>query len=135
MSSRHRPRWLPAGLPGLLVAVVALASQLALGSVVLPDEAAARDQSVATLDALTILCDAAGPASPGQPPRHQHHPDCALCPLSVALALPAVVLTSEPALPPPSSRLADGAALPPPARGPPAQPRHTPPSRGPPVLG
>jgi hypothetical protein len=129
-------RWRPAGLPGLLVALLAIASQLALGAIVLPDEASAREQSVAALDALTIFCSSATPTAPDDAPKHHHRhaQDCAICPLAVALAMPAAVLASAPALPPPSSRAADRAALPPPARGPPAQPRYTPPSRGPPVL-
>ena len=134
MSSRRRHRWVPASLPGVLIALLALCSQLALGAVVLPGEAVARDQSVATLEALSILCNSAAPTAPDQAPHHRHNPDCALCPLCVALAMPAVILTSGPELSPPTGRLADGAALPPPARGPPAPPRNTPPSRGPPVL-
>ncbi len=134
MFSWRRHRWLPAGLPGLLVAVLAIASQLALGTIVLPDEAAAREQSVAALDALSILCNAAAPAAPDQPVHHRHNPDCAVCPLSVALAMPAAVLGSAPEVPAPSSQSAARATLLPPARGPPAQPHRTPPSQGPPLL-
>ena len=136
MSSRQttQPRFL-GGLPGLLLAVLALVSQLALGSFVLPDEAAAREQSVAALDALSVICNSTNPASPTPTkPHHRHGPDCAVCPLCIALALQAVVLGSPPDLPAPSSRLADRATLPPPARAPPAQPRLAPPARGPPVL-
>lgn len=123
------------GLPGLLLAVLALVSQLALGAVVLPDPASAQEQSVAALDALSILCNSASPTAPGEGPRHHRQDrDCVPCPLAVSLALPAAVLASGPELPPPSSQLADSVSLPPPARGPPAQPRQTPPSRGPPVL-
>ncbi len=123
------------GLPGLLLAVLALVSQLALGSIVLPDDASAQERSVAALEALSVLCDSSVPTSPDQAPtHHRHSPDCAICPLSVALAMPAVVLASGPELPPRSSRLATRASLPPPARAPPGQPRYTPPSRGPPVL-
>ena len=136
MFSWLRHRWRPANVPGFLVALLAIASQLALGAIVLPDEVSAREQSVAALDALSILCDSATPTKPDDAPKHHHrqNPDCAICPLGVALAMPAAVLVSGPALPPPSSHMADRSAFPPPARGPPAQPRHTPPSRGPPVL-
>jgi hypothetical protein len=131
----RRPHWwLPVSFPGWLLAMLALTSQLALGAVVLPDEAGGRNHSVATLDALSILCNSAAPTAPHQVPHHRHHPDCVLCPLCVALAMPAVILTSGPELPQPTFRLTEGAALLPPARGPPAQPRHTPPSRGPPSL-
>ena len=121
-------------LPGLLLAVLALVSQLALGSIAMPDEAAAREQSVAALDSLSIICSATTPVehAPGQ--HHHHGMDCAVCPLCAALAMHAVVLGSGPDLPAPSSRLAHRATLPPPARAPPAQPRHAPPPRGPPVL-
>ncbi len=135
MSSRRRHPWLPANVLSLLLALLALTSQVALGAVVLPDEAAAREQSVATLDALSIICDSSPATAPDQPPpHHRHNPDCALCPLTTALAMPAVILASGPDLPPPTRRVGDAAALPPPARGPPAQPCHTPPSRGPPIL-
>ena len=87
MLSRRRHRWLPAGFPGLLIALLALVSQVALGAVVLPDEASARDQSAATLDAVSILCDGAAPAPRDRAPaHHRHDPECALCPLCIALA-------------------------------------------------
>ncbi len=134
MSSRQtaHPRFL-GSLPGLLLAVLALFSQLTLGAVILPDEAAAQAQSVAALDALSVICSSTNPSTPARP-HHRHSPDCAVCPLCTALAMQAVVLVSGPDLPAPSSRLADRATLPPPARAPPAQPRHTPPPRGPPAL-
>ncbi len=123
------------GFSGLLLAVLALVSQIALGAIVVPDEASMGERSVAALDALSILCNSSMPTAPGETPKH-HRPniDCAICPLAVALAMPAVVLASGPELPTPTSQLVNRAALPPPARGPPAQPRQTPPSRGPPVL-
>ena len=134
VSRRLIPLRRSGGVPGLLLAVLALVSQIALGMIVLSDKALAREQSVAALDALSVVCDSSAPAPAQAPRRHQHAPDCALCPLTMALALPAAVLTSAPEVPAPSSQAVARAFLPPPARGPPAQPRPTPPSRGPPVL-
>ena len=115
--------------PGLLLAILALVSQLALGSLVLPGDAAAEEQ-IAALDALSVLCDASMPVPPAH---HRNAPDPALCPLSLTLALPAMVLAAGPDVPPPRSRLAGRTILPPPARGPPTQPRFTALPRGPPV--
>ena len=133
MSSRpQRQPWLPGRLAGLLLAVVALVSQLAFGAIVLPDEAAAQEQSVAALEAVSILCQSPAPGQP--PPPHRHAPDCALCPLSAALDHQAVILGAAPALPRPSRAMAVRATRPPPARAPPSQPRDTAYPRGPPSL-
>ena len=118
------------GLPGLLLAMLALVSQLALGSLLLPDHASAQEQ-IAALDALSLLCDASAPVPPVH---HPHGPDCALCPLSLTLAVPAMVLAAGPDVPLPRSQLTRRTYLPPPARGPPAQRRFTALPRGPPVL-
>ena len=137
MSPRHRTdTWLRGRLAGFLLAVVALASQLALGAMVLPDEASAREQSTAALEAMTVLCDSSVPAAPDHGPAHHRHvADSALCPFSAMGSLQAAVLASAPDLPLPVSRLAARAGLPPLARGPPAPSRRAPPPRGPPVLG
>ncbi len=129
-----RPQRLPTSIPGLLLAVLALVSQIALGSLVLPDAASAQEQSIAALDALSIICSTGTPATPGDHPAHHHAPDCTLCPLCVTLALPGVILSTAVELPAPSSQSAGRASLPPPARGPPSQARTTPPARGPPAL-
>ncbi len=121
----------PTGTPALLLAILALVSQIALGSLVLPDSVSAQEQSIA---ALSILCSTGTPAAPGDKPAHHHAPDCTLCPLCVTLATPSAILTTVAALPTPSSALMDRAALPPPARGPPSQARPVPPARGPPSL-
>jgi hypothetical protein len=115
---------------GLLLAMLALVSQLALGSVVVPDDAGA-----AELAAVAIFCQTAAPGTP-QPatPHHQHAPGCAICPLCVALAAPGAILTPAPLLPVPSVRQVAQIALPPPARGPPARPLRTALPRGPPSL-
>ena len=107
----------PFGARGLLFAVLALVSQLALGAMVLPDDAAARD--AASLAAVSVLCDSSQVSPTGAvggthrqaPLPHRHHQG-ALCPLSLALALPAVVLAALAVLPAPTAatvlRLATG---------------------------
>jgi hypothetical protein len=117
-------------LPGFLVAILALISQLALGSVVLPDVAPAT--TLAALDAAMVDCSPVAPADKRLPPV----PDSekALCPLSVALALPAVILLPAPVLPPPVLVLSVRGAERPQARAPPSAARYTPYPTGPPVL-
>ena len=112
---------------GLFLAIFALVSQLTLGGLVLPDDA-----SAAELDAVIILCQAGAPDAPAAPPHHHHAPDCAICPLCVALALPGVILTPAPLLPAPSIQRVAAIALPPPARGPPSRPLRISLARGPP---
>jgi hypothetical protein len=115
---------------GLLLAMLALVSQLALGSVVLPQDAGA-----AELDAVAIFCQTAAPGTP-QPvtPHHQHAPDCAICPLCAALAAPGAILTPAPLLPTPSVHQVAQIGLPPAARGPPSRPLRISLARGPPIL-
>jgi hypothetical protein len=115
---------------GLLLALLALASQIAVASLVLPE-----DSTAAELDAVAILCQTAAPGAP-QPatPHHHHAPDCAICPFCAALALPGAILTPAPALPTPSLHRVAQIALPPPARGPPSRPLRTALPRGPPFL-
>ncbi len=88
---RHHPRFL-----SFLLVVVAVVSQLALGAMVLPDDSPAGE--IAALDAVALLCGHL-PGHDGSP-AHRHrtgHP--ALCPVSIALALPSAIPTSGPALP------------------------------------
>ena len=115
----------------LLAAILALVSQLALGSVVLPDRAPAGE--LAALAAATIDC---APASgdKGAPPAPRHEGDRALCPLSIALALPAVILLPAPALPAPVAMQAVRGTPLPPVRAPPSIVRRTPFPTGPPRL-
>jgi hypothetical protein len=118
-------------LTSLLLAMLALVSQLALGSIVLPDDAAAGP--VVALDELTVLC------SPGNPPRGDHKKaprhttDEALCPARVAVALLGVVLASAPALPTPSSHATGRAYAQPHVRGPPSPASQAALPRGPPL--
>jgi hypothetical protein len=94
-------------------------SQLALGSVVLPDDSP--QTQLAALDAASILCQAGTTGSGNdRPPAPHHAPDCALCPLAVLLALPAVILTADPVLPEPGSGLQLRPGAPPQARAPPS---------------
>ena len=89
---------------GLLLALLAFVSLLALGATVLPDDASAAQQT--ELDAVSILCassPAASPAHRPHPPRHHASP--ALCPLSLALALPLIVLALLPLLLGPAAQL------------------------------
>jgi hypothetical protein len=114
----------------LLLAILALVSQVALGSLVLPAESAA-----AELDTVAILCQTGTPDAPPAAPRHhQHAPDCAICPLCAALALPGALLSPAPLLPTPSVHQVARIALPPAARGPPSLPLRISLARGPPVL-
>ncbi len=119
-------------LPGLLLAVLALVSQLALGTMVLPDDAAARQQ--AELDVASVLCTGAPAPVRHAPAQHHRVADGALCPLSIALALPSVVPVLPPMLPAPTAgrvlRLATARS----ARGPPSLLSGIGYPRGPPVL-
>lgn len=105
-------------LLGLLLAWIALVSQLALGAV-LPTDDALAGQAAAAFNAVAIFC--AAPQSPDHgKPAKSRPPAPMLCPASMALALPAVVLTRSPRLPPPpASVLSSGAQERPPGRGPP----------------
>ena len=127
MARRFRHR---SGVMGLLVAVVAMVSQLALGAMVLPDDRPA--DPVAALTALSVLCQAGHPAG-GRPAPARRAPQAAVCPLGVTLASPAVIVGPAPALPAPPAELALRAA-PPPAGAPPALAVTAAYPRGPPVL-
>jgi hypothetical protein len=95
MSHRSRPFL---GLLSILLAALALISQLALGAMLLPDGSSASE--VAAFDAVSVLCSGNHSPDDGDTTRHTHRPvDRAICPLSVALALPSIVPTPEVALP------------------------------------
>ncbi len=138
MTARHqqaRAARLKGGFAGLLLAVLALVGQLAFGALVLPDQAVAQEQSVAALNALSILCDSSAPGPTGPQPGHHHRSaDGVLCPHAVAFELPFAVLPTSPGVPAPQEPLVQRAGLPPAARAPPAPPRAVPPPRGPPSL-
>ncbi len=129
--SRH-PR-LTVGF-GLLLAILALVSQLALGAMVLPDDDLPQRQQ-SSLDAIGVMCSSAVPVLPGhRAPHHRHVPDCAPLPLGVALALPAFMPMSPPTLPRPLAARMQRRASAASARGPPSHYSHIGFPRGPPVL-
>ncbi len=109
----------PLAFLGFLTAVIALVSQLALGAVLPPD--APTPQQIAALNAVRVLCDGVAPAGHGDRTDHGHRPLApAICPISVALALPSVVLTPVPVLPAPKQAAVYVTVLErPPGRGPP----------------
>jgi hypothetical protein len=123
MSSRLHPF-------ALLVAMLALVSQLALGATVLPDDAP--HDAPDDLAAIAILCGT--PAPDHHAPPHPAAPDWALLPLSVALALPAVILTPTPLLPRAPAALVFRAGTRPRARAPPPVAVAAAYPRGPPIL-
>lgn len=128
----RRCRFVPR-LVGYVIAVVALVSQLTLGSLALPDEPLSADR-IAALEAASILCGgSASPPGHGTPVR-QRTADYALCPLSVLLAAPAALLTSAPCLPPPAIGPALGQRHRPRARAPPSLEVASAYPRGPPRL-
>jgi hypothetical protein len=127
MTRRSSPQRL-----GFLVAILALISQLALGAVVLPDISPASE--LAALAAATVDCAPAAPADKQLPPAPRPDSGQALCPLSVALALPAVILLPAPVLPPPVLMLSVRGTDLPQARAPPSAFRYAPYPTGPPVL-
>lgn len=110
---------------GLIAAVLGLAGQIAF--------AATLPQPVLAQIAFGTLCqtDAHGRA-PAHPQRRV--PLRAVCPLCLALALPAMPLAAAPALPPRPSPVAAVVTLPPPATAPPCLVSLAAPPRGPPAL-
>jgi hypothetical protein len=118
-------------LPSLLLAILALAVQLAAASVVPWQTAPA-----AGLDRLVAasICHADGAADSGGAPARHHNPDCVACPLCQAIAHAGVLLGSAiAAMAPPEPAASRLAALPP-ARAPPAQRVAAAFARGPPAL-
>ena len=109
-----------------LLALLALAMQLAAASVVLPG-AIAEAASVEALAAATI-CHGT-PAAPD----HRHHPVPAVCPLLHTIAQAGALLAGAPPLLAPPTVVIVPAAPPPPARAPPARSVAAPYPRGPPA--
>jgi hypothetical protein len=119
----NRPR-----LPrlGLFAALLALAVQLAFGAAV--------PQSGLGKAGFGIIChsSAANGKAPDQP-LHQP-PDCALCPLCAAIAMPALMPGVPPPLPRPRVEIAHAPGKPPPQTGPFFRPIRFAQPRGPPPL-
>ena len=123
-----QPRHLPAGLNGLLLALVALAMQLAaFGIVPFSGAGAGLDRLLATSICHTEAADH------GNAPTPHHTPECAVCPLCQAIAHAGVILAS-PVAPfvAPVLVVARAFALPP-ARAPPSLAASPATARGPPA--
>ena len=119
--------------PGLLAAVLALVGQLALGAVVLPDEAPAGQ--MAELDAVSVLCTGNAPDTDSPAPHRRHAADLTLCPLGIALAAPCCLPVPVPTpLLPAAPAVAAWAFERPPGRGPPPATARVGEPRAPPVL-
>lgn len=131
MSSVSARIWLPRKLLRALLAIVALVSQLTLGSLVLPDASSA----AASLDAVTILCASASAGTPLPAHHHPHPVDQPLGQLAAALTLPALLLLPSLVHPSPATVTTGRCfvALPP-ARGPPQRLAWALHVRGPPAL-
>ncbi len=114
---------------GLLIAAVAMVSQLAFGAMTAP---VAPSGQLAALAALSVLCHGQPPA-PDRPAPSRRVAVVALCPLGVTRAPPVAILLPAVGLPTPPAALALRIAPTPPARAPPAQAALTAFPRGPPV--
>ncbi|MGI3778870.1 MAG: hypothetical protein ACRYGC_16390 [Janthinobacterium lividum] len=114
-------------LPGLLLAVLALACQLAAGALAPVDAAAERQ--VSELAAAMGQCRG---AAPGEHGRQRRAPDCALAVAEVAL--PAFVAPVSPVVPEPAGAVAVRRASVVSARAPPSHGSHAGLPRGPPAL-
>ena len=118
---------------GMLLAMLALVSQLALGSLAPVDADA--DGQRSELAAFTVLCQTPLEDRSSVPASHHHRaPDYAPSPAAAALDLPCLVSVPAPVLPAPSAgtplRLVSLLS----ARGPPSHTSHLGFPRGPPVL-
>ena len=120
-------------LPGFLIALICLVSQIAIGTLVIPD-----DTSGSQLAALTIAsidCHASPASAPGGRSHHPHRQtEPAVCPLRLALELPGVTLLPPVVIPESLTATAARVGLPPPSRGPPPAPVRVGQPRAPPVL-
>ncbi len=116
-----------------VLAIVALVSQIVLGSLVLPDRADARP--LATLRAAMVLCGSGASARTPSPHHQRQHPGPeTCCPLEMALELPAVILTPTVTMPPARLPIVARMTTLPPARAPPSALRWTQRARDPPNL-
>ncbi len=125
------PRWPRRRLLGLLIALLAMVSQVAAASVIWPDDTA--QSRIAALAALSVTCHGGKPATPAHAPAHRV-PDPPLCPPAAAFAVPLAVPTSDPTLPARRRPLALRLGTPPPPRAPPGRAPEAAFPRGPPTL-
>ncbi len=93
MAAAHTPPWRrrPIGLSGLLLALVALALQMAAIAIVPYASVAA---GVDRLVAASICHSDSAAGDQGGAPAHHHMPDCAVCPLCQAIAHAGVALAA-----------------------------------------
>ena len=117
---------------GLLLAVLALAGQLAVGG--LAPAGGVADQELSELAALTSQCRGMPPAGTGHESRRHRLPDCTPAASTAGLVLPGFLASPGPALPPPSAQRAPRLASAVSARGPPSHRVRVGFPRGPPVL-
>ncbi len=110
---------------GLFAALLALAGQLAWGATV-PDPALAKL-------GLGVICHTGDAGSAPTGPAHRA-PDCALCPLCAAIAMPAPALAKPPLLPRPRVAATTPAVIPAAAITPPTRTAVAAQPRAPPAL-
>lgn len=115
---------------GLLLALLALGCQLAVGATV----PAAAAQAFAPLAGYGVICHADDGTGSAPTPGHKSS-DCQLCPLCVAFATPAATFADRPSLPLPDApaRMVTAAVRPAPIPPPATRPLGARP-RGPPAL-
>jgi hypothetical protein len=121
---------LPAGLSGLLLALVALTMQLAAASVV---PFAAPSASIDRLVAASICHSDGGTSDTGGAPARRHAPDCAVCPLCQAITHAGVLLGAPMLLIAAPVMLVAHAFARPPSHAPPGRAASAASARGPPV--
>jgi hypothetical protein len=112
---------------GLLLALLALGCQLAVGATV----PAAAAQALAPLAGYSVICHADDGTGGAPTPQHKA-PDCQLCPLCAAFSTPAAALVDRPFVPPPVAIAILVAAPRPPSTAPPSAHRLDARPRGPP---
>ena len=116
-----------------MFAIMALVSQIVLGSLLLPDRASARP--VVALHTAMVLCKSGLHVEMTSPHHRQQHPiQGTACLLDVTLELPAVILPPDVIMPPPGLPTGSRMIALPPARAPPAAMIWTLRARGPPNL-
>jgi len=123
-------RHLPAGLSGLLLALVALVMQIAAASVV---PFAGPAASVDRLLAASICHSDGGATDSGGTPARRHAPDCAVCPLCQAIAHAGALLGAPMLVIAAPALLAARLFALPPSRAPPGRAASAASARGPPV--
>ena len=104
---------------GLILAWLALLSQLVLGTLVLPDTAP--DPGLDRIAALSVICRPGHPPPDRHPLPHLPSQEHALLALAATVALPGIILTTVAALPAPGVVSIPHAVILPPPRAPPVR--------------